>query len=181
VIFISSEADRREIGIPADIKHCYLRPAMSKSFNIEHKIFIAAPMEKVIAVLSDVGKWSEWTKSISKSEILDGKKFSVGAKIKIYQPKLSPAVWVVKETSKDLLVWIKESPGLKISAKHFLESTNEGTSFVNSISYEGFFARLAYSVSRSLTEKYIAMEANGLKSVCEKKQTSIPPHTISAF
>jgi hypothetical protein len=153
---------------------------MARSFHIEHKILIAAPIEKVFSVLTDVEHWSEWTKTISKSEIIGDKEFQVGTKIKINQPKLSPAIWVVTERSQNRLVWVKDSPGLKISAKHILESTKEGTSFVNSISYEGFFARLAYAISRSLTEKYIAMEANGLRCVCEKKQVSIPPHTISA-
>lgn len=140
---------------------------MTKEFHIEHKISIAAPIEKVFAVLCDVEKWSEWTKSIKKTELITSGGFKVGAKIKIYQPRLLPAVWTVTEISQNRVIWTKDSPGLKVNATHILESTNDGTSFVNSITFEGFLAALVLQVSRSLTKKYIAMEANGLKNVCE--------------
>ena len=60
--------------------------------EIERTIDIAAPPDKVWAVMSDVERWPEWTASVTTVELFDNRPFEVGARALVLQPRLPAAV-----------------------------------------------------------------------------------------
>jgi uncharacterized protein YndB with AHSA1/START domain len=60
-------------------------------------IEIDAPPEAVWAVLADVERWPEWTKSMQHVEFVAGAGLKRGAKVRIKQPRLPVMVWEVIE------------------------------------------------------------------------------------
>ena len=55
---------------------------------------VDASPARVWEVMADVGRWPEWTASMTSVELL-GDALDVGAHVRIRQPKLPAAVWEV--------------------------------------------------------------------------------------
>ena len=54
-------------------------------------------------------------------------------------------------------------PGVRVIGRHVIEPIQQGSRVTLSIQFEGLFARIADRVFRKLNERYVGMEANGLK------------------
>jgi hypothetical protein len=142
---------------------------MGKKHVVEKTSAIAALPNEVFNVLIDVGKWNQWTPSITDISILDNDRLRIGTKIQVIQPKLSPAIWTVKEVQfNKLLTWEKASFGLRITSEHVILQGCNDTVVVLRMTYGGALAGLAYMLFHSLTDSYMTMEINGLKRACEK-------------
>lgn len=143
---------------------------MKNKYVIEKSDTIKSSPERIFNVLMSVENWSNWTKSVNKIEYINGTKCEEGAQIKIYQPKLPPAVWVVKEIlGNNSIVWIKKSFGLEMTANHFIIGSGNEQTVKLQIIYRGFLAGFFYRLTSNLTEKYLSMEISGLKQLCESK------------
>lgn len=141
---------------------------MRNQYVIEKTDAIRSSPERIFSTLIAVEKWSQWTKSVSKARYINSKLCEFGVQIKIYQPKLPPAVWIVQEITKNRsLVWVKRSFGLKMTANHFIIGSGKEQTVKLQIVYEGFLAGFFYKLTSKLTEKYLSMEVAGLKQVCE--------------
>jgi hypothetical protein len=141
---------------------------MNNKFYIEKTGFINSQPEYIFKVLTEVKNWNQWTKSIIDISLQDTDKLKVGAKIKVRQPKLLPAVWIVTEFSKNkFLAWEKKSIGLKMIANHIIQGYDDGAIVKLQIIYQGFLAAFFYKLTYALTEKYMTMELSGLKNKCE--------------
>jgi hypothetical protein len=132
---------------------------------------INARPEHIFAELTKLSQWNQWTKSIISISFVNNDEIKVGAKIKVLQPKLLPAIWTITEISENKsLVWEKKSFGLKMTANHFIQDSNEGAIVKLQIIYQGFLAKLFYRLTSSLTESYLTMEIAGLKKRCENPE-----------
>lgn len=141
---------------------------MNNKLVIEKTGFISSSPEHIFKVLSEVKKWNQWTKSIIDIAFAGAEELKVGAKIKVRQPKLPPAVWTVTEFSKNKsLAWEKRSFGLKMTANHIIHGNNDGAIVKLQIIYQGFLAGLFYKLTSALTDEYMSMEISGLKKKCE--------------
>jgi len=140
---------------------------------------IPAPPPIVWSVMSDVDRWPEWTASIKRVKCLSPGPLQVGSRFRVHQPKLPPAFWRVTElNSGSDFTWISIAPGLRVTARHAVEPIAMGCRATLSISYEGWFgAWLARWVGR-LNDRYLAMEADGLKTraieFSAKAHTKVP-------
>jgi hypothetical protein len=141
---------------------------MERRYCLEKASLIHSTPEHIFSVLMKLGQWNQWTKSIISISFVNNDSFKVGAKIKVLQPKLSPAVWTITEISENKsLVWEKKSLGLKMTANHFIQESTEGPIVKLQIIYQGFLATVFYKLTASLTESYLTMEIAGLKKRCE--------------
>jgi uncharacterized membrane protein len=132
-------------------------------------IDIEAPPDRVWAILSDVERWPEWTPSVTSVELIDPAPFAIGSRARILQPKLRPAVWQVTELvpAARSLAWVTRAPGVQVVGRHEVEPICAGSKATLSLHFSGFLAPLIARLYRGLNERYLALEANGLKQRSE--------------
>lgn len=139
-----------------------------KQFAIS--VDINTSRDRVWAVMSDVERWYEWTPSVTSIRRLERVPFGVGSQVLIRQPKLPPALWKVAELVEgNGFIWISRGSGLHVTGRHWIEATREGCRVTLSIEYSGILGSILTGLTRRLNERYIALEAHGLKSRCEGK------------
>ncbi|EWT02225.1 polyketide cyclase [Intrasporangium oryzae NRRL B-24470] len=141
---------------------------MKQSVSID----IDAPAARVYEVMSGVEAWPTWTASIRKVTLLDGG-LRVGARAAVEQPRLPRAVWTVTslEAGREF-VWEATGPGIHSTAWHTVEETGPGRSRATlSIEQQGPLGALFGRIYRGLTDRYLALEAAGLKSRSEEPST----------
>ena len=139
-----------------------------RRYWVEKTSVINALPGHIFKVLMDFGQWNQWTASIDEMSILNNDQPGAGARIKILQPKLPPAIWTITEILPDRsLTWEKRSFGLFMRSEHLVLTSNNGTRVTIRMTYQGRLAWLFYMLTRSLTDRYMTMEIHGLKRVCE--------------
>lgn len=137
----------------------------------ERSIEIAAAPAAVFAVMADVERWHEWTASIRGVRLV-GRPLAVGSGALIRQPKFPPAWWKVTDLQPDReFTWVSVAPGLRVTARHAALEAPGGARAVLSLTYTGMFGDWLARVTRELTERYLVMEADGLKARCESRRT----------
>lgn len=128
---------------------------------------INAPAIRVFEVMADTDRWHEWTPSVKSIKRFDGVGFAVGSRAVIRQPKFPPALWTITDIDDRSFTWVNQAPGIRVIAQHSAEPTPRGTRVTLSLRYEGFLARVLARITRGITNRYLALEANGLKKRSE--------------
>ena len=138
--------------------------------DFQTTIDIAAPPEIVWAVMSDVERWHEWTASVRGIRKLDEGQIRPGSRMLIRQPKFPPALWIVEEVQPARgFKSTSGAPGLRVHAHHTIEPTSVGSRVTLGLDYSGWLGRLLARSTRAITERYLAMEAEGLKRRSEER------------
>jgi carbon monoxide dehydrogenase subunit G len=128
---------------------------------------IDATPEAVWTVLSDVEHMPDWTPSMESVQIIDGPNPpDVGTQVRIEQPKMPLAVWLVDEWDPPRhFAWISEAAGVTTQAEHLVESLPDGRSRVTlAITQTGGLAWLFGRLTMSRTKRYVDAELAGLKA-----------------
>jgi uncharacterized protein YndB with AHSA1/START domain len=142
-----------------------------RSFSIS--IDIAAPADRVWAVMTDTDRWHEWTPSVTSIKRMGNGPFAVGSRAMIRQPKFPPALWKIVAIEPGCsFTWANAAPGLRVVAHHWVEQTPSGSRATLSLDYQGFFGGLLGLMTRGITERYLVLEANGLKARSENPSFS---------
>jgi uncharacterized membrane protein len=130
---------------------------------------INAPPDRVWAVMRDVESWPEWTPTVKKIRRLDKGSLAVGSRVIIWQPKLLPAKWKVTELddSRKSFTWETCGPGMRLKARHWVEAAGNTTRATLSIQFLGLLGPLFAWVTRKLNDRYLALEARGLRQRSE--------------
>ncbi|USX55428.1 SRPBCC family protein [Lentzea sp. HUAS12] len=129
---------------------------------------IAAPPERVWAVVADVERWPERIPTVDSVERLDAGPLAVGARTKLKQPRLSEAIWTVTELTEGVsYTWESKSPGVTVVATHLVEPHPEGTKLTLSLTVEGPLAGLGWLLTKKMTQRYVETEAASIKQVAE--------------
>jgi hypothetical protein len=130
---------------------------------------IDATPGRVWAVMRDIARWHEWTASVRSIERLDDGPLAVGSRVRIRQPKVLPAIWTVTALEEGRgFTWVTRSPGIMATAGHRLESTTRGTIATLSVHFGGPLGAVAGWLLRGLNNRYLALEAAGLKRRSEE-------------
>jgi hypothetical protein len=131
-------------------------------------IAIDAPIDVVWSVFTDVERWPTWASSFTSVELIDGP-MRLGAKARIRQPRLPTVVWQVTQWEPGRSwTWAATGPAARTEATHVLTASGAGTIAEQSIISSGLLGRLGAFVWRSLTRRYLAIEAAGLKQRSEQ-------------
>lgn len=130
---------------------------------------IAAPAEQVWAVLADVLRWPQWLPTVTAVQPLGAPALAEGARFRIVQPRLSPAVWsVVAVSPRSHFDWESRKPGLRVLATHEIRPVSaEVTHLRLGLGFSGPLAGLARLVAGRLSRQYLEREAAALKQRAE--------------
>lgn len=140
--------------------------------GLEHTTTIAAPPERVWAVLVDVERWPEHIPTVDSVERLDDGPFTVGSSARLRQPKLPEAVWTVTElTDGTSYTWESRSPGVLGVASHVVEPHPGGTRLTLAVSVSGPLAGIGWLMTKARAKRYVETEAASIKKVAEQSQT----------
>jgi carbon monoxide dehydrogenase subunit G len=139
---------------------------MASSITVD----IRATPQRVWAVLSDIEGWPEWTPSVSSIDRLDSGPLAVGSRARIRQPRLPPAEWRITSLDKGRgFTWVTRGPGVLVTAHHFVEARRNGSRATFSIQFEGLLGPLVGWLTRRLNDRYLGLEAAGLKRRSEER------------
>jgi hypothetical protein len=129
---------------------------------------IDAPTARVWEVMSDVVRWHEWTPSITSIKRMDNGPFVVGSRAIVRQPKFPPALWKVMAIEPGRsFTWANTAPGIRVVGIHSVEPHGAGTRATLALEFHGVLGGLLARLTKGITERYIAMEARGLKARSE--------------
>ncbi|MGE3960094.1 MAG: SRPBCC family protein [Dehalococcoidia bacterium] len=136
--------------------------------KIEHRIEIAAPVERVWELTLDVEAWPQLTPSITSVRRLDTGPMALGSQARIKQPAQSERTWTVTELQPlRRFAWATKVMGATMTGGHDLEAVPGGTRNTLSVRVEGALAPLLGLLIRRPIAKAIAMENEGFKRAAE--------------
>ena len=128
----------------------------------------SARPDAVWRVLADLDKWHAWTPTILEIKPLTDTGLVVGARYRVTQPKLRPAVYEVIECVPDeRFTWVQTFPGGAMVADHRLIALNAQTEVELSFRSSGLLAHFVSALFAKMIREYVATEARNLKRVCE--------------
>ena len=105
-------------------------------------IEIAAPPERVWAVMLDVEKWPMWTPSMRSVKRLDPDPLLVGSRALIRQPKFPPTLWTVTEmVTGSSFTWRNGLPGIWVFATYAVVPTATGSNVTLTLHYQGLLGK----------------------------------------
>jgi uncharacterized membrane protein len=140
--------------------------------RFEESIDIDAEQERVWEVLSDLEAWPRRIETVDVVELLTPAPMSKGSRVRLKQPKLPEGTW-------DITVWDapsyfefrQKSGGITSVAGHRVEALGEGRSrLALSLDMRGPLIPVA-ALFRGLTNRYMTIEAQGIKRAAESAET----------
>ncbi len=146
---------------------------------VEDSIEIDAPAQLVWQVFSDVERSPEWTASVTKLVARDGTGLAVGKRFAIKQPGMSKLVWKVTEIEPgSSWTWVQRSPGVRVSARHWVIPQPGGRTLVRQqLDQGGVLGALVGRLMTAKTKRFLDQEARGLKARSEQLGRASDPHT----
>jgi carbon monoxide dehydrogenase subunit G len=141
--------------------------------HIHTTIDIQAAPDRVWEAVCDIEHWSEWTPTVIGVQRLDPGPLAVGSRAIVRQPKLLPARWQITELEEGRsFSWFTCGPGMSVTARHLIEGAADGSRATLSLDFSGPLCPLCARLTRGLNERYLALEARGLKHRAETEEGS---------
>jgi uncharacterized membrane protein len=132
---------------------------------------VDAPSGAVWDVMADVERWPEVTESMTSVKRLEDAPLGVGTKVLVQQPKLKPVVYTVITYDEGRnFAWTANAVGVKTLAAHSVTPRADGkTTLALTLQLEGFLVPVARLYAGAMIQRYVAMEAAGIKRRAEEK------------
>lgn len=133
-------------------------------------IDVATSPDRVWEVLVDVEAWPEWTESVSRVRLLQPGPLAVGSQVEVSQPRIPTGTYTVTALDPGrAFTWEQRQPGSTVLAHHECDPLPDGGTRVElRVVMGGAVGGLVGRLYRKLTERYLAMEAAGLKARAER-------------
>ncbi|HEX7309516.1 SRPBCC family protein [Lentzea sp.] len=145
--------------------------------GFQHEVLIAAPPERVWAVVSDVERWPEHIPTVDEAERLDQGPLRVGSRTRLKQPRLAESVLTVTElTDGTSFTWVSTSSGVTVTAGHVVEPHAEGSRLTLTLTMTGVLSWLGWVMARSLIRRYVETEGASIKKVAEAQSNGPSSH-----
>jgi uncharacterized membrane protein len=149
--------------------------------DVRVTVDIEASPQTVWSVLHDVERWPEWTASVTSIRRFDAGPLAVGSRALVRQPKLPDATYGVTELEENRnFIWVSARPGVRVTGGHWIEPRPGGSRATLSLAFKGLLGPVVARLTSSLTQRYVQMEANGLKARSEELQRAIASPPASA-
>jgi len=137
--------------------------------RFEQSIDIEAPRQRVWDVLSDLEAWPRRIGTVDVVELLTPPPIAAGTRVRLRQPKLPEGTWdVTVWEAPSFFEWRQKSGGVTIVAGHRVEALEEARSrLILTIEMRGPLVPIVGRFYRDLTNRYMAIEAQGMKRAAE--------------
>ena len=143
--------------------------------RIEERFITAAPPEIIWPVLADVEHWNEWTPTVLTIKRLGNIPFGVGARYRVVQPRLRPAIYEVTECVPGrTFTWVQRFPGGSMTADHRIVQLDGITEVGLSFSSTGLLGNIVGAVFSKVIRNYVRIEAQSLRDRCDRLLQSEP-------
>ena len=119
--------------------------------------------------LIDITDWPRWTPSYKSIERLDDGPVAVGSQARVRQPRLAPAIYEVTEIDPgENFTWTSKAVGVRTMARHRLAPTPDGGTRIDLVAeLTGWLAGLVKVFLGRRIQRYVSLEANGIKAAAE--------------
>jgi hypothetical protein len=140
--------------------------------TVERFVTAASP-DIVWQILADVERWRDWTPTILEVEPLTDGGLRIGARYRVTQPRLRPAVYEVTQCiPNEAFTWVQRFPGGEMVAEHRMAMRNPGTEVDLLFCSKGFLANVVSAMFSKMIRDHVATEARSLRQRCESLMKS---------
>lgn len=135
----------------------------------EKSIEIDAPQQRVWEVLSDLEAWPERIETVETAELLTPEPITVGSRVRLKQPKLPEGTWQITAwEAPSFFEWAQKTSGITTVAGHRVEALGEGRARLTlTLDMRGLLIPIIGLLYRDLTNRYMTLEAQGMKRAAE--------------
>jgi uncharacterized membrane protein len=136
--------------------------------RFEKSIEIDAPQKRVWDVLSDLEAWPRRIETVDAVELLTPAPLTKGSKVRLKQPRLPEGTWdVTVWDAPSYFEWTQKTTGITSVAGHRVEALGAGRARLTlTLDMRGSLIPVAVFY-KGLTNRYISLEAEGMKQVAE--------------
>ncbi len=140
--------------------------------RFERSIDVDAPQHRVWEVLTDLEAWPRRIETVDLVEVLSPKLLGVGSQVRLRQPKLPEGTWEITAwDAPSFFEWRQKANGVTSVAGHRIEALGEERSRLSlSLDMNGLAVPIVALFSKGLVNRYMTMEAEGMKRVAESSE-----------
>lgn len=137
--------------------------------RFETSIEIDAPQQRVWDVLSALEAWPERIETVDTVDLLTPAPITKGSRVRLKQPKLPEGTWdITVWDAPSSFEWKQKTSGITSVAGHRVEALGEGRARLTlTLDMRGFLIPIFGRFYKGLTERYMDLEAEGMKRSAE--------------
>jgi uncharacterized membrane protein len=137
--------------------------------HFEKTIEIDAPQQRVWDTLTDVEAWPQRIETVDAVEVLTSAPLTKGSRVRLKQPKLGEGIWdITVWDAPSYFEWTQKTSGVTSVAGHRVEAMGDGRSRLTlSVDMRGFLTPVVALFFKGLTNRYMDLEAEGMKRAAE--------------
>lgn len=137
--------------------------------RFERSIDIDADQQQVWDVVSDLEAWPQRIETVDRVELLTPAPITTGTRVRLKQPKLPEGTWEVTAWDPPgFFEWAQKTSGITTVAGHRVESLGDSRARLTlTLEMRGFAVPVLGLFYRGLTNRYMSLEAEGMKRAAE--------------
>jgi uncharacterized membrane protein len=137
--------------------------------HFEKSIEMDAPQQRVWDVLGDLEAWPQRIETVDVVELLTPAPITKGSLVRLKQPKLPEGTWdITAWDAPSYFEWTQKTGGITSVAGHRVEALGEGRARLTlTLDMRGFLIPVIALFYKGLTNRYMNLEAEGMKRAAE--------------
>jgi len=137
--------------------------------QFEKSIDINAPQQRVWDVLSAIEAWPQRIETVDSVELLTPAPITEGSRVRLKQPKLPEGTWdITVWDAPSYFEWTQKMTGATSVAGHRVDALEAGRARLTlTLDMRGFLIAIIGVFYRDLTNRYMNLEAEGMKRAAE--------------
>ncbi len=137
--------------------------------RFEQSIDIDAPQQRVWDVLSDLEAWPQRIETVDAVELLTAAPLGEGSRVRLKQPRLPEGIWEVTVwDAPSYFEYRQQTGGVTSVAGHRVGALDDGRSRLTlTLEMKGLLVPVVALFFRGLTNRYMTIEAQGMKRAAE--------------